>query len=181
MVIAEDEFKKRKQGVGSYTVSPQYSWKVLEDRPNKFGLISEITNEKSCMISGKSKGRRVSYASVAQFLFTFPSMEVDYILQIQLMMTYFNAGEVDVYLCDKYLTSVDSLWPDYGVRRASTQESFKTKLLASDWISKCDAKDASKPITGTIELKHKCLQSSKSIRDKEKFKLVKLEIRQSQM
>ena len=56
-----------------------------------------------------------------------------FILKIEFLMTYFNAGVVDVLLCGKSMGTVDSLWSDRKLRMSVSKSAFFT--VCNKWCS----------------------------------------------
>ena len=76
-------FKSEHEGNISYLISPlnATSWELVEDRPNKFGLVSEFTND------GRDEH------SIRWYLDIMPTLK-EYRLSIRYMRTYLNAGVI---------------------------------------------------------------------------------------
>lgn len=90
-----------------YMAVPSTGWMYTEERPGKFGFISHRPK------TGKCTGQ---YYNSISFPLDPKKVEFNkkkYLLRIHYLRTYGNAGAADIFLCGKYVTTIDALWEDW--------------------------------------------------------------------
>lgn len=131
---------------------------------------SKISNEKySSLISFPLNSNNIRFTDTA------------YLIRINFLRTYNNAGSVDVFLCDVFLVTLDALWEDFDYYHYSYEEERSIEI--KDFQKFCKKSQSNLKLT----IKHHCsssLQSNKALstkqhsiaRKNQKFKLVSVEI-----
>jgi hypothetical protein len=91
-------------------------WKHTYDVPNRYGLLSEL--------------EAIEQTKNISLYFNKPNTEVFqfnqhvYQLKIRYLRSYKNSGVFEIYVCNKYLTVLDTLWKDYKTYRISSIETY---------------------------------------------------------
>eukprot|EP01042_Synura_sphagnicola_P001393 gene1393-1588_t len=105
---------------GAYTIG----WRLVEERRGKPGWVSSFPTSYDGEPTVHIPIQNVSNLYTQSFGF---------ILKIEFLMTYFNAGVVDVLLCGKSMGTVDSLWSDRKLRMSVSKSAFFT--VCNKWCS----------------------------------------------
>jgi hypothetical protein len=139
-------------GAGAVPVSATTAWRLLEDRPNKFGWVYESQGGGEANNGGKNTaaaGASLVFNSNHSFA-NVVSVDRDSgpdsnnyhthwatgVLIIHYMRTYSNAGAVDVVLlCGKKVTTLDALWESVNgqYHKISIVEPYSKKKQFSDY------------------------------------------------
>lgn len=94
----------RNETIGSVTAE---HWKLLEDRPHKFGWVSEGSSD-----ADFDKDLTFNFDDVKFGSFNFSTA---FVMQVKLhfLKTYLNAGSAEVFMCGHLQGTIDALWKDY--------------------------------------------------------------------
>lgn len=152
--------------------SDSESWKLVQELHHNVGWRDENPTQSICKGDNSGDGitetfsinsyddkRTSKYASVITFILDknnfkqeiFNERKNKFLLQVQFFRTYKNAGMVDVFICGKYIATLDCLWPDYRLYTISTNELFTYFIDKSNERTFCRHPD---PLT--IEFKRVC-------------------------
>lgn len=150
--------------------NPLNSWKLYEDRHGKPGWIDEDTEGICATHDQQYYFTNITFPLNTSLINTTAS----YLLQVNYMKTYFNAGGVDIFVCSKLLMKLDALW-------LKTISIVMTSEVVFRIDDTCLMKQKTTGIVPSIIIRHKCIKQSKSIdipndelmikRDKAKFKI----------
>ena len=97
---------------GSVRTQPEGSWKLLEDRPGKYGWVV-------------MKSTNVTNHQTSSLIFSFPAnnhtMKRTIVFKFHYLRTYQNAGRITVFVCGIPIPygEFDALWSDYKTNRIS--------------------------------------------------------------
>lgn len=193
LFISAEHILKQQHIIGNYSMNPINSWDVIQDRKDKYGFITQLINPypnpnpNPTFNNTKPNPNTLcndKYSSSLFFSFhiPYPKTYMKYILTIQYMRTYYNAGQVDLYICNKYFKTYDALWPNYKLFHFTTPEIVKYVmggLYGYDINYWCNGQSY-----GYLEFKHKCklqgIEEEESIvRNEYKFKIMKVKICQT--
>lgn len=121
--------------IGTFSASPNGSWRVYEDRVGKPGWIDEFEQP----ATDGSDIRNLTFAFTdPQLLFSTKA----FLLKVFFLRTYKNAGRVSVYLCGRKVGETeefDALYPDFLNYRFSVEELVHVAYHA-DIDDYCDTK-----------------------------------------
>lgn len=92
-----------------------------EDRQKKFGLVSSFGHKNKSV-------KEVSFDIDLNRLQSSLGTSQEHYLSIKYMRTYHNAGAVHVSICDKYIATLDALWPDFATNTFSTSYVYSYHL-----------------------------------------------------
>jgi hypothetical protein len=87
------------------TITPSDSWRYFADRPDKYGLISEVT------ISAPKSSVSIPFSKV--------ETNSTIILIVSYLRSYKLVSVVNIRICGEYVTTLDALWDDYSIDRIS--------------------------------------------------------------
>lgn len=177
-----------------YSVLPVNTkkWVLSEDKKGKFGWIDEGSINDECIqkavVTINHNQRDRCYSSILSFPFSkSPSVSGKRnLIRIHYLKTYINAGIVDVYLCGKFLTSLDALWKDFNKYHYSYNDIYyfeydSTITQHETEYGYCNGKElANKTELFKVEFKkvmnEELHNENQNPRNQQKFKVVDLKV-----
>lgn len=149
--------------------SPSTSWALTEDRKDKFGWISSLST---------GGGQRPSLTFTIRVKLD-SAANSSYVLSVEFLRTYFNAGTVDVAVCGIKVVHLDALWPDFTTSRVSLVQT-KRNRLENSVVKSCASAGLVKVVFKHALVYNRSMSHSSSpdfrARDDEKFKLVAVKL-----
>jgi len=150
--------------VGTVESIPDNSWKLYKDRPGKPGWIFQLpsqTAEPATLVF------HMNNSSHSQTL----DLSGDFLLTVEYLRTYENAGIVEISLCGQMLATLDALWHDYESYKISINQQFHASF--NNLRDMCGT-------SVTFKISHKASQKTNEkisrARGNEKFKVVKVRL-----
>lgn len=103
--------------IGNWNIMPYKSWKVKSEKRNRFGWVHEVN-----LTNTDSINPNLTFSTLIPYKEVKIPNEKKLLLKLEYLKTYENAGQVQVYVCNKNLGIIDALWDSYN--------SFKYSLPA---------------------------------------------------
>ena len=137
-----EEYLQRNKAVGRFSmlkdiVIENDTWILLEDRPKKFGWVSQFhfpVVDKIPRPISFSLGEKNEKSS-NETTYNFLDPNIQYLLRISYMRTYMNAGIVYVSFCGKKIGVLDALYkinPTTNERPRESQIEFKKFVISKN-------------------------------------------------
>jgi hypothetical protein len=138
--ISAEEVHFHRSSIGYYSGG----WQVVEDRKNKWGWIDEFAHDSSI-----SRHHRSLVFTLDNNYSHSSNTGRDVLIRVAFLKTYNNTGQFDVYLCGKFLQSIDTCWGDPRIKVSTTEISF-IRLAYGVFPSECKHDQQPK----TLEFRH---------------------------
>jgi hypothetical protein len=117
-----------------FTTPPRDSWRLLEDRADKYGWVSVFDTvyspNASLSFPVNIADPSSSTLSPKKFISTFLANR-RILVDITYLKTCSNAGMMEIYICGEKVASVDTLWHDFETFKVSTPDIF-SYLVSAD-------------------------------------------------
>ena len=161
-ISAEDVYHDRPSAiVGSVSIDSVLGWKLLEDKPGKFGWVESLHDSSNLVFSFIKDSSIVKNGDI------LISVEITY------LRTYWNAGVVDVFVCGQQTRamSIDAWWP------VSMMNDFHISIPQVIQLRSVHC-PAQAPRMITFKRRYVAHASSKELiaRNQQKFKVIRVKV-----
>ena len=135
----------KQQIIGNITMKPENSWKFIEESNEKYGWIH--TNNNTINNDSNTNNNLIDnkYNSVLKIEFNINNNNNNilknknklFLLKIHYLKTYLNSGSIDLFICNKYIKTIDSLWKDYEMYKYSLTEIYLYEYNYEYYFNNC--------------------------------------------
>lgn len=176
-------------------INPQQSWELIDESKKRVGWISQDSKDESAMNSNEIcktnniievvGSKTYAYASIISFPLNAELFRrVNSILEIEYLRTYHNGGIADIFLCNKYIATIDGIWKDYEHYKYSLPQKFSIHFDLNSSNGFCRDEDSKENYN--LEIKRRCSSKDENkevmeARDRQKIKIIKTRICQEKI